>query len=725
MKSSNNSIRSNSDFRHVLAGLIFTGTLLVYLFRLWDISPRVPVLYSGDGLLSLMSFQNMKQAFWYLKGPNLGFPFQQDLHDFPAVADTTNLLISRLLISLTEDINLTFNIQYFFSYFSGFLGAYIGSRLIRLRPIHAMFIGLIYTFLPFHYLHGASHLYLSSYWMIPIWLSVIVKEITTPGWIFSLDEQTKFSLGQCALKKRTLLLIALTIVSASAGFYYSFFFILATGFFGLLTIIRERSVKNTGLLIMSSIGTIVVGLQILPILFFQRSMGTNIEAVQRSLGEVRYYSLEMTKFFLPIRNHRLLFLRDWVNSLDDSLRAGEYAEPLGLLLALSLLLLLVIYIFQTRSKDRFALLAPLAQISIFFLAMATVGGGGYFLGVLGFTQMRVWSRITIVLAFPALVFLFQLAGPIANRAKRVRTRYFLLIFLTAFQIFDTTPTSLAPNYSQISQEWNRDARIAKVIQNSISPQARIFQLPIVKFPESPPVFQQADYEHLRMYLHLPSAYFSYGGVKGRQSHWQNRLSNVPETLFTQLALVGFDAVWIDSRGFETNPSSFSLFAEKEIGTSLITTENSPFSLYDIRNFASDLKGSLTPEMQGEIRRQLLTPISYSPSGGMSALETDGLNSWFWSSSSGLLNFQNHSGSDTHVEVTGSIDALNPGSLTISDPCKLEIKISQQARNFRCHFTVPKNGTQLRFMSDNLKIDDGDPRDLRFRVVDLKVIEVQS
>lgn len=727
MKSPNDLLRSvarSSDFRHVFAGFLATGLVLTYLFRLWDVNPHIPVFYAGDGLLQLNFFQNMKQDFWYFKSPHLGFPFGQDLHDFPAAADTTNLLISRIFISVTGDINLAFNLQYFFSYFSAFLGAYVGSRIIRLSPINAMCIGLIYAFLPFHFLHGGYHLYLSSYWMIPIWLSVIVKEMTAPGWILCLDGQTKFSLTQCAVKKRTLLLLALTIISASAGFYYSVFFIFATGFFGLLAIIRERSAKNAGLLLMGLIGSVVAGLQILPILFFQRSMGANVEAVQRGLGELRYYSLDITKMFLPIRDHRLSFVRDWVNSLDDSLRAGEYAEPLGLLLALSLLVMLVSYVFQTKSKNRIALLAPLAQVELFFIGMATVGGGGYFLGVLGFTQIRVWSRITIVLAFPALVFLFQLAEPVVNRLKKVRTRYLILIFLTAFQILDATPSSLASNYSQISQKWNRDERIANVIQNSISPQARIFQLPIVKFPESPPTFQQADYEHLRMYLHLPSAYFSYGGIKGRQSQWQNRLSSDPKTLFTQLALVGFDALWIDSRGFEANPSSFALFAEKEIGPSLISTENSPFALYDIRNFSASLKKLMSLEDQEEIRRQLLTPVFYSPSGGMSSLETDGQTSWFWSSSSGLLNIHNHSSTDTHIEITGSIDALNFGNLTISDPCKLEIKISEQAKSFRCDFVVPQNGAQLTFMSDNLGTDDKDPRDLRFRVVDLKIIEVQ-
>ena len=727
MKSSNDVIRSfvrSSDFRHVLTGIFITGLVLVYMFQLWDLNPRVPILYAGDGLLSLMSFQNMKEGFWYLKSSHLGFPFSQDLHDFPAAADTVNLLISRLLVSLTGDIGLTFNIQYFFSYFSGFLGAYIGSRIIRLSPIHALFIGFIYAFLPYHYLHGASHLYLSSYWMIPIWLSVAIKEITTPGWILGLENGTEFNLRQFICKSRTLLLLALTVFSASAGFYYSMFFVLATGFFGLLEVVRDRGVRNFGLLIMSSLGAFVIGLQILPILFFQRSMGENIEAVQRSLGEVRFYSLDITKLFLPIRDHRLTLVSDWVNSLDVSLRDGEYAEPLGLLLALSFVTLLIIYVFRTKSRDQFSFLAPLAQVQLFFLAVSIVGGGGYFLGILGFTQIRVWSRITIVLAFPALVFLFQLAQLFANRFKKVRSQYLLFILLAAFQFLDSTPTSLAPEYATTSQEWNRDKRIANVIHDSISPQAKIFQLPIVKFPESPPTFQQADYEHLRMYLHVPSAYFSYGGVKGRESQWLNRLSKDPMTLFTQIALVGFDAVWIDSRGFESNPSALSQFAEKELGVSLISAENSPFALYDIRNFSATLKKTMTLEEQDEIKRQLLTQISVSPSGGMSILETDGLNEWFWSSSSGILNIQNSSGTDTQIVITGSIDALNSGNLNISGPCKLKIEISQQAENFRCNFILPKSGAQLTFASNNQRTEDGDPRDLRFRVVNLKVVEVK-
>jgi hypothetical protein len=724
MTSIPNSVRSilkNSDLKHVLAGLFVTALILIYLFRLWNVNLNHPFIYSGDGLLSLMSFQNMKESFWYLKSSHLGFPFQQNLHDFPAVADTTNLLFSRLLISLTGDISITFNIQYFFSYFSGFLGAYAGARLLRLAPVYAMCTGIIYTFLPFHYLHGASHLYLSSFWTIPLWLAVIAKEIKTPGWVLSPRPGAETFFRRYSSGK-TFLLFLLIIFSASAGFYYSAFFVLTSGFFGLLVVLRERIAKNLGLLLLSMSGALFVGLQTLPVVLFQRSMGPNAESVRRSLSEVHYYSLDITRLFLPFRDHRLSIIREWVQSLDASLWAGEYQEPLGFLAALSFLSLIVIYVFQTRSKDKYPLLAPLAQIELFLLGFAIVGGGGYFLGALGFTQIRVWSRISIAIAFPALVFMFQLTDRLVRRLKNTKLQFIAVIVLVAFQIFDTTPTTLATNYGQISEEWNQDKRIASLISDAISPEAKIFQLPIVKFPESSPVYQLADYEHLRMYLHLPSAFFSYGGVKGRQSQWQNRLSSDPETLFTQLAIVGFDAVWIDKRGFEKNPSQFSLYAEKVIGTSIIKDESSNFALYDIRNFSADLKNSMSKEDLEKKRYQLLTPVSYFPAEGMSFLESDGQNKWIWSSSLGKLDIKSFSSSNTKVRLTGTIEAVSNGNIVINDACELSMKISSQATNFICELDVPKNGTQLTFTSDNSKIDDSDPRDLRFRLVNLQFAE---
>jgi phosphoglycerol transferase len=663
----------------------------------------------------------MKESFWYLKSSHLGFPFQQNLSDFPAVADTTNLVISRLLISLTGDINLTFNIQYFFSYFSGFFGAYVGSRLLRLVPIYAMCIGIIYTFLPFHYLHGASHLYLTSYWTIPLWLGVIVKELTTPGWVLSYQPGAE-TLFRRYVSGKTFLLLLLIIFSSSAGFYYSVFFILASGFFGLLILLRERKFKNLGLLLLSVTGAFLIALQTLPVLLFQRSAGSNTEPVQRGLYELRFYSLDMTKLFLPFRDHRLSLVREWAHSLDTSLWAGEYQEPLGFLLAFSFLSLLVIYVFQTKRINRYSLLAPLAQIELFFLGLAVVGGGGYFLGALGFTQIRVWSRISIALAFPALVFMFQLIDPVVKRLQNTKIQFLVVIGLAAFQILDTTPVSLAPNYENISEKWNQDERIANVIKDSLSPDAKIFQLPIVKFPESSPVYQLADYEHLRMYLHLPSAYFSYGGVKGRESQWQNRLSDDPETLFTQLALIGYEAVWIDRRGFEKNPSTFSLYAEKVIGKSIIQDESSTFELYDIREFSAGLKNSMSKQDQRKIKYQLLTPVSFSPGEGMSSLESNGATKWIWSSSTGKLDIQNFSRTNAHVVLTGTIEAVSNGNISIAGACKLKMVISPERKTFRCEFEVPKNGTQLTFTSDNLKIDDSDPRDLRFRLVDLQFTE---
>ena len=61
------------------------------------------------------------------------------------------------------------------------------------------------------------------------------------------------------------------------------------------------------------------------------------------------------------------------------------------------------------------------------------------------------------------------------------------------------------------------------VEDLLGEDAEIFQLPIVPFPENPPVYRMSDYDHLRAYLHSDTLGWSYGGVKGRASDWQQRL----------------------------------------------------------------------------------------------------------------------------------------------------------------------------------------------------------
>jgi hypothetical protein len=80
----------------------------------------------------------------------------------------------------------------------------------------------------------------------------------------------------------------------------------------------------------------------------------------------------------------------------------------------------------------------------------------------------------------------------------------------------------------------------------------VFQLPVMPFPESPPIVSMADYEHFRPYLHTSSLKYSYGTTKGRgDNSWQDNVSGLPpQELAAQLEAAGFGAVIVNRKGYE-------------------------------------------------------------------------------------------------------------------------------------------------------------------------------
>jgi phosphoglycerol transferase len=93
------------------------------------------------------------------------------------------------------------------------------------------------------------------------------------------------------------------------------------------------------------------------------------------------------------------------------------------------------------------------------------------------------------------------------------------------------------------------------VETTFDQDAMIFQLPIVPFPENPPVVNMADYEHLRGHFHSSTLRWSYGCVKGRSGDWQSSLPTDTKLLIAKLRILRFQAVWVDRKGYEDNGAS--------------------------------------------------------------------------------------------------------------------------------------------------------------------------
>ncbi len=63
-------------------------------------------------------------------------------------------------------------------------------------------------------------------------------------------------------------------------------------------------------------------------------------------------------------------------------------------------------------------------------------------------------------------------------------------------LLDMTPRHVLPSYEATAAQWGSDADFVHRVERTLGAKASVFQLPVVPFPENPPVGQMTDYDHL-------------------------------------------------------------------------------------------------------------------------------------------------------------------------------------------------------------------------------------
>jgi hypothetical protein len=113
--------------------------------------------------------------------------------------------------------------------------------------------------------------------------------------------------------------------------------------------------------------------------------------------------------------------------------------------------------------------------------------------------------------------------------------------------FRTTPASIAP----VEEQIRSDGAFTAAMEKALRPSAMVFQMPVMRFPESWPIEKMTDYEHLRPYLYSSALHYSYGSIKGRgQDDWQQFAARLPvPSLVDTLERAGFSAIYINREGY--------------------------------------------------------------------------------------------------------------------------------------------------------------------------------
>ncbi|MDB5306165.1 MAG: hypothetical protein JWO38_367 [Gemmataceae bacterium] len=545
---------------------VLTCLFLVGGLRLDAVDLHSPLSYDGDVLLIMPMVKATMERGSHWRNERLGYPGVQELHDFPVI-DHLHFALIWLLGKAVPEWVVVYNLYFLLTWPLTTLTAMYAFRYLRLTLPMAAVGGILYAFLPYHYLRGESHYFLAAYWVVPLsWLPALaVCRGDLPFFRRDPDGRYRVSLRRW----ETLWQVLLGAATASAGAYYAFFacaLYSAAGVYGWVVHRTWKAAAAAGVLAALVAGFGVVNH--LPTFAYTAEYGRNSVA-ERAPEEGEIYALKIAHLVLPVDGHNLIALgrlKSMYNTGMRPLNNENTCASLGAIGAVGLLVLLAVLLLPGRRGWPYG---PLSAMAGFIVLFATIGGFASLFNLLVFDQIRCPNRFSIYLAF---VCLFAALWPV-DRFLVTRTgwarwlRYPGAAALVALGIADQTPTAWfgLPIIELTKKEADRfqaDRRFFARVEEQMPPGAKIFTVPYIPFPEVPAVHRMNTYEHARGYLHTDTLVWSYGAMKNREvDAWQQQLAHRPRNeLLHRIVVRGFDGLFVDKRGFQiTQPDAGDAF----------------------------------------------------------------------------------------------------------------------------------------------------------------------
>ena len=583
-------------------GAVALAGLLVFAgFRLDRVSVRSPLYYDQDALLIMPLVKAVVERdnpFAHWRNDRLGFPGVQELYDFPVV-DHLHLFLIWLLGQVFHNWMVVYNLYFLLTWPLTALTAMAALRALRLSLPLAAAGGVLYAFLPYHYLRGESHYFLAAYWMVPV--STLPALALTrgefpffrrlsgrAGGVSPLMDHTSggsrpplagdrehaadapsppepgvyhWALGDRAAVGQ----YALAAATATAGAYYAFFacaLYAAAGVYGWVAFRTWRAAASGAVLagLVAAVGLV----QHLPAVVHAVRHGQN-SAAERFPEEAETYGLKVPHLLLPIDGHNLTVLgrlKAKYNAGNRRTQNENTCATLGAVGAAGLLVLVGAALVPGRRGWPYG---PLAYLAGFILLFSITGGFGSVFNLLVFDQIRCLNRFSVYLAFLCLVAaLWPVDRFLAGRPRWAR--YAAAVGLVVVGIADQTPTAwFRPGIVRLTRKeagrYETDARFFARIEEAV-PGGRVLVLPYVPYPEVPALYDLRAYEHARGYLHTEGLVWGYGMMKNRPADaWYRAVANAPPAELVRRAVArGFDGVLVDGRGFATPAEANTLTA---------------------------------------------------------------------------------------------------------------------------------------------------------------------
>ncbi len=598
----------------------------------------VPFEYSGDANFYAMLTKGMIEHNSPLVNPSLGAPFRQELFDLPQGADNLQFLELGVIGHLTGDWALTLNLVYILGFPAVALSAYWVTRRLRFGVGIAFVVAICYAYLPFHFVRGPSHLLLVGYWSVPLGILCCLRVIGTHDAMLRPRAADDPPWWRPRMYGRTVMwMVIAALVISSASTYYSGFTVALVTLTATLAAMARRDAR---VLVAGALIAIVIVFGLLannaPSIVEWARHGFN-DTTERGRRDTELYGLRVTQLVLPTTGHRVTVLGK-LGDLGTNKAAlpSEIGGALGVIGALGFAAALFEVLRRPLTTGPDATRAPpavpppngeqdndaafedatladphdrgspptddaapyrrelralLAEIVIVCLLLAVIGGFAFLLALAGFTFVRGWNRISVFIGFASFLVVATWLAPFTEWIRRRWSARWLvpalLVALAAVGVLDGTPRRPLPPESAIKPTFESDESFVTAVEAALPPGASVFQLPAHPFPEAGPRFGLVDYDPVRGYLHSKNLKWSYGGMKGRESDWQDALAKLPMSAqLDAMVATGFDAVWLDRAAYADRGAAIEAELRALLGPPIAESRDGRFAVWDLQPYAA-------------------------------------------------------------------------------------------------------------------------------------------
>ena len=559
----------------------FITAFLTYLFLLLiagmgAVNFNIPIDFNWDSTLFLVNAKSFFNGEWgifdTIKNSALQAPYGLNMGAFPTADLNLILIILKIFAIFKINFITSVNIYFFLTFFlTSLISLYVLKKMGIPNKV-AICASILYSFLPYHFLREVKHLVLASYFIVPLMVLVLFYVWQKkPLFYKKVQDVWKFDL----LNKKAIFTYIVLALTALSSIYYNLFFMFFLLIVGLSAYFYHKNHRH----FVSSAFAVVILLfftfvNFLPNIIYIKNHPAE-DYTQRGFAQTEYYGLRIPQMLLPIDNHPLKpVARLKAGYNQNALFVNESSmASLGFALSISFVVLLFNFLFIRKSKfDSFQKLGFLTISSV----LLTVSGGflSYF-AFFGLTQLRSCNRISIFIAFFALIALCLFIKKCVKKHNN-RLVNLLVVFFFIIALFDQSSPAynFAYKQTQIKNEVYSLISLVNHIESQGNTDLKVFTLPYLDFPEGRPSGAMYDYELAKPAVFSNKIQYSYGAIKG--SHIDKKYKVYSElnakALVEALRQDGFDGILIDAKGYYPYPEEL-LYLSKILGTPYVSPDN--------------------------------------------------------------------------------------------------------------------------------------------------------